>query len=134
MYVQIDIDTDKILLTLIVEFMVSILVVDLAEGKSWAGSRLEQGRRNRIYFQKQKEGFFAVEDFHTTPHTPSIAPTPPPSPQAKPSSATKENSDVCELAEFYPCFGRTSYCSEQWISSTRRAAAQCRATPAPVCK
>lgn len=47
-------------------------------------------------------------------HPLPIASTLPPPPQAKPSSATKENSKVYELAEIYPCFGRTSYCS-QWI-------------------
>lgn len=33
-----------------VEFTVSILLPDLAEGKSWAGSGLEQRRQNGIYF------------------------------------------------------------------------------------
>lgn len=47
-------------------------------------------------------------------HPLPIASTLPPPPQAKPSSTTKENSNVYELAEIYPCFGRTSYCS-QWI-------------------
>lgn len=33
-----------------VEFMVSILVADLAEGKRWAGNSLQLRRRNSIYF------------------------------------------------------------------------------------
>lgn len=85
--------------------MVSIVLADLAEGKSWSSSRVEQRRQNRIYLKKQKEGFLAVEDFHAHP----IAPTPPPPPQAKPSSTTKENSEVGELAEMYAFLGRTFY-------------------------
>lgn len=77
MYVQIDINTDKILLTIMVEFMVSILLAHLAEGKSWAGSRVEQRRQNRIYFEKQKEGFVGVEDFYTQPRCTHPSPAAP---------------------------------------------------------
>lgn len=33
-----------------VEFMVSILVADIAEGKRWADNSLQQRTRNFIYF------------------------------------------------------------------------------------
>lgn len=44
MHVHIDIDRDKILLTIMVEFMVSILLAHLAEGKElgWQQARAEK--------------------------------------------------------------------------------------------
>lgn len=89
-----------------VEFMVSILVADIAEGKRWAGNSL-YSREYEIVFIFKKRRMFSSER-KISIHPLHIAPTPPPSPQAKPSSATKENSKVYELAEIYPCFGRTS--------------------------
>lgn len=96
MYVYRETERDKILLTIMVEFMVSILLAGSAEGKSRAGAGVAKSDYSRPATTEGSGEVLRSGRFLCPP--PPLTPTPPPPPRAKPGSATKEIAESASAA------------------------------------
>lgn len=94
MYVYRETERDKILLTIMVEFMVSILLAGSVEGKSRAGAGEAKSDYSCTATTEGRKEILRSGRFLRPP----LSSTPPPPPRAKPGSATKEIAESASAA------------------------------------